>query len=125
MPNPTITNVSVVSRFKEFALASGVVIDGANFASDTTLVKGQMLFKQANGKWRKFVPGTDVLVAGSIRILKEEIKVNALVDAFASAWFEGFFALSTLQDINSGLLASHLTSAGGFLAIESDEYRLK
>jgi hypothetical protein len=125
MANPTITNMSITSRFEKFALASSVVIDGSEFSADASLLKGTILVKKANGKWRKFVHGTDTLALDAVRILQDEMKITAGVDAFAVGFFEGFFRMAALSAVNSGLVAADLTVAAGFHFIDADEVRLK
>lgn len=125
MSNPIITNVGVVSRFDRMALASQVVVNGSTISADGVLARGTVLVKEGGGKYHAFVHGTDTLAADGVRILQDDLKVVAATDAFGAAYFEGFFKLSSLIDVNSGLVAGDLTTAAGFHLIESDEIRLK
>jgi hypothetical protein len=126
MANPIITNVGLVSRFAHLALASKVVLDGADISADGFLPRGAVLFKKGNGKWRQAL-NADTLAADGVRILEDEVKVSAGQDAFGAAYFEGFFKLSSILDANSGaaIVAGNLTAAAGFHLIEADELRLK
>lgn len=128
MANPIITNVGLVSRNDLLAVVSHVIIDGAQISADGFLPRGTLLVKNtsgAAGKWHAFVHGTDVLAADGARILQDGVKVAAGADAFAAAYLEGFFSLSSLIDANSGLVAGDLTVAAGFHLVEANEIRLK
>jgi hypothetical protein len=126
MANPTITNVAVVSRFYDLALASHCVIDGATISADGSMIRGTLLVRSAvSGKWHQYVHGTDVMSLGNVRVLKDDQKVIAGQDAFAAGMFKGMFKLSALVDVNPGLVAGDLLAAAGFQVLESDEIELK
>jgi hypothetical protein len=124
--NPIITNVAVVSREAQAAIASHCTVDGATIPADAALLRGTLLVRSAvGGKFHVFVHGTDVLAADMVRILKDDKRLSAGLDAMAAAYVEGFFKLSALLDANPGLVAADLTVAAGFHMIEVDEVRLK
>lgn len=126
MANPVITNVAVVSRFYELALASHCTIDGATISADGVLLRGSVLVRSSvAGKWHQYVHGTDSMTLGNVRILKDDQKVIAGQDAFAAAHFKGMFKLSALVDVNPGLVAGDLSAAAGWQVLESDEIELK
>jgi hypothetical protein len=124
--NPIITNVAVVTRFYELALASHCTIDGATIAADGNLIRGTLLVRSTvGGKFHAYVHGVDTMTLGNVRILKDDQKVVAGQDAFAAGLFKGFFKVSALIDSNPGLLAADLLAAAGFQVLESDEIELK
>lgn len=126
MANPIITNVAVVSRFYDLALASHCTIDGATIPADGVLLRGTVLVRSAvAGKWHAYVHGTDVVSLGNVRILKDDQKVVAAQDAFAAAHYKGLLKLSALVDVNPGLVLADLLPAAGFQQLESDEIELK
>lgn len=126
MANPIITNVAVVNRFYDLALASHCTIDGATIAADGVLLRGTILVRSTvGGKFHAYVHGTDVVSLGNVRILKDDQKVVASQDAFAAGHFKGFFKFSALVDSNSGLVLGDLLPAAGFQQLESDEIELK
>jgi hypothetical protein len=88
--------------------------------------RGTVLVKSGS-KWHAFVHGTDTLAADQVRILQDELKVQAGVDAFGVGYLEGFFKLSAILDANSAgaLVSGDLTTAAGFHVVEADEIRLK
>lgn len=123
MANPIITNVGVVTRHGHLALASQVILDGADLPADAKILKGTVLFKKGNGKYRvKLV--SDTAVANTIRILQDDVVVEATKDFITTAYFCGFFRLSTMLAVTPGLLEAALTTAAGFQKIEADEMRL-
>lgn len=125
MSNPVITNIGLVSRFSELAKASKMVLDGTDISADGVIPRGTLMFKKGNSKWRVALH-TDTLVAGGVRIMQDDCKVVAAVDAFAAGYFMGFFKKQQLLDVNSGgsIVIGDLSAAAGFLLIESDEIRL-
>lgn len=124
MANPIITNVAVVNRFYELALASHCVIDGTTISADGVLLRGTVLSRSTvGGKWQKFTGG--IVSLGNIRILKDDQKVEAGKDAFAAGHFKGFFKTAALLDVNPALLAGDFSAALGFQQLESDEIELK
>ena len=127
MANPIITNVGLVSRNEQLCVASKVVLDGADIAADGVMLRGALLFKKGNGKWRQALHA-DTLVADGVRLLQDDVKVVAGQDAFGSAYLEGFFKKSAILDAqpaSAAIVAGDLTTTAGFHLIETDEYRLK
>jgi hypothetical protein len=125
--NPVITNVAIVSRFDDKALASKCIIDGAGIAADGIIPRGALLVKQSsNGKYHVYVHGTDTMALGAVRIAMDEIKVVAGQDAFAAAFFKGYFVMSAILDANTagGLVSGDMVAACGFRMIETDEIEL-
>jgi hypothetical protein len=95
---------------------------------DGVLPRGTVICRASlSAKWHVFVNGTDTLAADLVRVLSDDVKVIAGLDAFAAAYFEGFFSLSAIVDANvaGGLVAADLTLVAGFHKIETDEVRLK
>lgn len=128
MANPVITNISLISRFAHLAVESAVVIDGASISADGVLPRGTLLCRASvGGKYHAYVHGTDTVAVDMVRILKDDLKVEAAKDAFGVGYLEGFFSLSQLLDANAAgsLVAGDLLVAAGFHKIESDEIRLK
>ena len=92
MANPKITNQALVTRNEQLAITSHITIDGTAFGSDTILPRGQVLVRSSvGGKYHVPVHGTDTLAANMVRVLQDERRVQAGVDAFASAYVSGFF----------------------------------
>ena len=109
--NPQIKNVALTSRYQDFALRSGCVLDGALIAADGIIPRGAILVKQAGGKYKRWVTGDAPLVAGSYRLAMDEVKVEATKDAFVSGYFKGFFHLSDIIDANPSAVQATLVGA--------------
>jgi hypothetical protein len=127
MANPVITSTGLVTRFMTLALQSRVILDGADIAADGIMKRGTLVIKKVNGKWRQMLHA-DALVVDQVRILQDEVTVEAGKDAFTAAFFKGFFALSTIltaQPAAAAIVAGDLTLAAGFHLIETDEIELK
>lgn len=120
--NPQIKNVALVSRYSQFALTSGCVLDGTLITADGIIPRGAVLVKQVGGKYKRWVTGDPALVAGSYRLATDEIKVEAAKDAFVAGYFKGFFSLSDIIDANPSLVLATLVGAA---LIEANEIELK
>jgi hypothetical protein len=124
MGNPIINNVAIITRFDRLALASALIVDGATISVDGVIRRGAVLVK-SSGKWHQYVHGTDVVAVDAVRILQDDVKVVAGVDAYGVGYFEGFFSVLALKDATAGLVDADLLLAAGFHVIETDEVRLK
>lgn len=125
-PTATIRTSALFSRRRDLAVAIGVVLDGADIAADGQILKGAVLFKKVNGKYRLYVHGTDTLVAGGVAIVQTELDVKAGQDAFADVCVEGFFYVADLIAATPNLVLADLTSASGFVPyLAGTEVRLR
>lgn len=122
MANPQIKNQALVSRNSMFALVSTCILDGALIAADTTYPRGAILVKQGSGKYKRWITGDPALVAGTYRLLQDEVKVTAAQDAAVGAYFKGFFNLSDIIDSNPSAVLATLVGAA---SIETNEIELK
>lgn len=120
--NPQIKNQALVSRNSMFALVSSCVLDGTLIGADAIYPRGAILVKQGSGKYKRWVTGDSALVAGSYRLLQDELKVVAAQDAVAGGYFKGFFNLSDIIDSNPSAVLATLVGAA---QIEANEIELK